>query len=298
MSQAGNEARFAAAMNLARDGIPVFPITPLGKSPLTPHGLKDASIDPEVIRRWWRRWPAANLGVPTGAPGVDVLDIDVRPDGDGRVAAGKLWAEGLIPPGAPTVITPSGGMHIYFKGSQQRNGSLHNEHVDFRSAGGYVLVPPSVTRTETYQGNYRQMVPGVPTVELDWAAARELMHPAPPMPATPAPARVPHRAGGRRWGVETLARRVSVAVQGNRNNLLFWAFSEAYRCGYDQIVPPGLQPLEDAGLACGQTPKEVQDTERSAFRRVCADGQYLSKADRATTTQVTGRGATRTTPGR
>src|SRR6516162_1082533 len=60
-------------------GVPVFPVhgttgrrcdcgnaqceSP-GKHPRTAHGLKDATTDPEQIRKWWMKWPTANLGMP------------------------------------------------------------------------------------------------------------------------------------------------------------------------------------------------------------------------------------------
>ena len=46
-------------------GWPVFPCKPANKQPLTEHGVKDASTDPDVIRAWWRaskllrRWRVA-----------------------------------------------------------------------------------------------------------------------------------------------------------------------------------------------------------------------------------------------
>jgi hypothetical protein len=49
----------------------------VGKHPRTSNGLKDASTDPAIIRRWWERWPAANVGIATGPEsGVFVLDVD------------------------------------------------------------------------------------------------------------------------------------------------------------------------------------------------------------------------------
>ena len=33
--------------------------------------------------RWWAGWPGANVAIATGAPGPDVLDIDVKPAGSG-----------------------------------------------------------------------------------------------------------------------------------------------------------------------------------------------------------------------
>ena len=45
------------ALALAGRGLPVFPCVPRGKKPATAHGCKDATIDADVIRRWWGRSP-------------------------------------------------------------------------------------------------------------------------------------------------------------------------------------------------------------------------------------------------
>jgi hypothetical protein len=56
----------AVALDLAANGIPVFPVNPTNKRPLTQRGFKDASTDRHVIEEWWRNHPRAMLGVPTG----------------------------------------------------------------------------------------------------------------------------------------------------------------------------------------------------------------------------------------
>ena len=38
-----------------------------GKHPLTQHGFKDASTDPNMINLWLGRWPNANWALPTGS---------------------------------------------------------------------------------------------------------------------------------------------------------------------------------------------------------------------------------------
>ena len=49
----------------------------IGKHPRTRRGLKDATIDEQTIRQWWRTWPDANVGIVTGArSGLLVIDID------------------------------------------------------------------------------------------------------------------------------------------------------------------------------------------------------------------------------
>jgi hypothetical protein len=63
-----------AALAYARRGVPVFPCEPGAKRPLTRNGHWDATTDSGVIERWWKRWPSANVGVPTGKKsGVVVL---------------------------------------------------------------------------------------------------------------------------------------------------------------------------------------------------------------------------------
>src|SRR5438093_13765127 len=63
-----------AALAYALKDWHVFPCQPRGKRPLSEHGLKDASRVESTIRAWWTRWPAANIGHPTGLSVV--VDVD------------------------------------------------------------------------------------------------------------------------------------------------------------------------------------------------------------------------------
>ena len=63
--------------------------------------------------------------------------------GTGSPPSTSCAAPGCWKAPAPMSRTPSGGLHAYFTGTSQRNGHLPGQHLDFRSAGGYVLVPPS-----------------------------------------------------------------------------------------------------------------------------------------------------------
>jgi hypothetical protein len=250
----------AAALDWASRGVPVLPVRPAEKAPLTVHGVRDASTDTVVLRAWWARWPQANVAIATGGWGVDVLDVDVRGSHSGWAALNRLRRAGLVRDGMPRARTPSGGIHLYFVGTDQRNGSLHPEHLDFRSTGGYVLVPPSRVVTDTYAGVYRWEHRAAPAARLDWHAVQRFLRPA---PATPPPRATPHNG----WDVTKLARTVERTQPGNRNNTLFWAFCEGLRSGYD------LRPIAAAGLGCGQTVREVQATWRQAVARVARDGQ-------------------------
>src|SRR5664280_8584 len=97
----------------------------------------------EQVRRWWRRWPGANLGVVTGAvSGLVVLDIDPRNGGEGSLAA----LEDIHGPLPHTVesLTGGGGQHLYFR----HPGVTVACHpiapgLDVKGDGGMVVCPPS-----------------------------------------------------------------------------------------------------------------------------------------------------------
>ena len=142
-----------AALAYARRGIPVFPCEPGGKRPLTYNGFWDASADPRRIETWWRRWPDANVGVPTGErSGLLVLDVDARGGGPESLAALQR-AHGPLPRTA-RARTGGGGVHFFFGypvGEEVRNSAGRlGEGLDVRGEGGYVVVPPSRTRS-TYE---------------------------------------------------------------------------------------------------------------------------------------------------
>lgn len=150
-----SEELVAWALRYAEHGYPVFPCRP-DKKPYTAHGFHDASRDPEQIRQWWTTLPMAMIGIPTGwASGLLVLDIDRKKGKDGFAT---LKAAGRdIPDDTPRVITPSGGMHIYFRMPPdidiRSRSDAYGPGVDVRANGGYVIAPPSraFIHTEDYQ---------------------------------------------------------------------------------------------------------------------------------------------------
>ena len=80
-----------AALEIAAGGVPVFPCG-ANKRPLTPHGFKDATCNDEIISDWWKRWPQANVAIPTGEMSDKVvLDVDMDKakgkDGENTLAA-------------------------------------------------------------------------------------------------------------------------------------------------------------------------------------------------------------------
>ena len=113
------------ALTCAERGWPVFPCHPGKKTPAIPHGYLDATTDPAQIRDWFACHPDRNLAVATGAPALDVLDIDYRGDAaNGFASLGRLHDAGLLTTASRRIATPGGGLHYYFAGSQQRTAHL------------------------------------------------------------------------------------------------------------------------------------------------------------------------------
>ena len=171
--QEGANPRLAAALRYAQADWPVFPCIPGEKAPATKHGFLDATTDPDKITWWWSRNPERNVAIATGAPGPDVLDVDVHKEGSGFAAFNRLHREGLLDGASAYIRTPSGGLHAYFAGSEQGNGRLPRHHLDFRSKGGYVIAPPSHVNGRHYELIKRADGHG----GLDWAAVTRLLEP-------------------------------------------------------------------------------------------------------------------------
>ncbi|HEV8277744.1 MAG TPA: bifunctional DNA primase/polymerase [Streptosporangiaceae bacterium] len=256
MSREG--AHLRAALAYARTGWRVFPAVPQEKVPACAHGVKDATTDPEQITRWWARNPDRNVAIATGAPGPDVLDIDRRADGSGYPALSLLRRERLIGRERAVISTPSGGLHLYYRGSDQGNGSLRGHHLDFRSAGGYVVAPPSEVRRAT-DGQLRPYLVvrhQASTHRIDWAAIKQRLDPQPERAAwTPPP-----RSDGRPQTLEHLVRFVAGQAEGNRDAALYWACCRAL----DHRQPSLLPALARAAQGTGLSQREIDRTIQSA----------------------------------
>jgi hypothetical protein len=168
-----NAPALEAARRYVSAGWPVFPCKPGSKQPATSRGFKDGTNDPERITRWWTACPDLNPAVPTGEPGPDVLDVDVREGGNGFEALGRLKRAGLLTGARALIRTPSGGLHIHFAGTSQSCGRLPRHYLDFKSCGGYVLLPPSIVGGKPYQ----LLDNRTGDARLDWAAVRRLLDP-------------------------------------------------------------------------------------------------------------------------
>ncbi len=173
-----------AALGYARRGIAVMPLhTPVnggcscsaehcdnpGKHPRLRHGVHEASRDPVQVRRWWKRWPQANIGLRTGEV-MDVCDVD-----------GPLGLKALrdllgdLPTGP--VVRTGAGWHLWFQPSGFGNRVGMLAQVDWRGAGGSIIAPPSLhpTGRRYHWARYsRGYLPPCPAPLL------ELLRPPPP----------------------------------------------------------------------------------------------------------------------
>lgn len=251
----------AWALWWARQGLGVFPCEAGGKRPETVHGFKDATTAEQRIRAWWRG-RAYNIGCATGYPGPDVLDVDVRPDGNGWAAFNALKRAGLLAGAQRLVRTRAGGLHVHFSGTGQRCGSLaKTHHLDFKSRGGLVLLPPSYVDEDGIAGSYELIDSRPPTgATFDWEAVKRLL--CPPRPALVRP------LNGRPGRVGHLPAWVAEQEPGNRNAALFWAACRAAEAG-DQDV---LRRLVGAAVHAGLDEAEARRTVISAARKV-SDGR-------------------------
>jgi len=172
------------ALSYAAQGIAVFPCNPssdkkkgskaplvkpeyddLTKQPIPKTGgLYRATTDAKTIREWWRKWPNAMIGIPTGnASGCIVIDADPRDGEDVEGVISRLEAEIGAIPVTKTSRTPSGGLHLWFRmpdGDPPKNAASRGvKNVDWRSEGGYVIAPPSVMDDGTFYEWVRECDP-------------------------------------------------------------------------------------------------------------------------------------------
>jgi Bifunctional DNA primase/polymerase, N-terminal len=113
------------------------------KHPLVP--ISECSMDPEVIGRWWDKWPLANVGVMARESGLVIVDLDFQTARtDALEAFIAHWGEEA----ERTVLARSGkGYHLYYRRPDGPRGLFGGKARLGRGqdvlAGEYVVAPPS-----------------------------------------------------------------------------------------------------------------------------------------------------------
>lgn len=255
------------ALNLAAAGWPVFPLVANGKSPATEHGLNDATCDADIIRQWWKRMPAANMGIALPSALVAV-DVDTKNGTDGFATLAALQDEHGPLPATRTVQTPSGGQHLMFTKPTHlriKNRTAIRPGLDVRSSGGYLVAPPSVIDGVAYQVLNDCDPAPAPQWLLDVLAEDKSQVPAKPVEASPQRQSGAHDAYTTR-AIERATSAVLAAGEGERNATL-----NASAYGLARLAGAGrldwhhtAAMLERAGLATGLDPAEIRATLESA----------------------------------
>ncbi|MGH1502822.1 MAG: bifunctional DNA primase/polymerase [Acidimicrobiales bacterium] len=136
-----------AALAYAEAGWPVFPVGggDERKEPFIKGWNTKASTDPDQVRKWWTKWPDANIGIITGKRlGLWVLDIDLDKEGETNLEVLLFKNDATLDP-VCVARTGGGGRHLYFKYEEGlRNRASVEGGIDVRAEGGFVVVPPSV----------------------------------------------------------------------------------------------------------------------------------------------------------
>jgi hypothetical protein len=260
--------------------------------------------DPETVWGWWSgRFKRAHVGILTGrgfdGRGLLVIDLDMRKEGvqmppeydyasSGADVLERMATEAGEPwPDTYTVLTPSGGVHLYFR--QPEDGPLIGcatgagptaPHlgplIDVRGVGGLVIAAGSYSAAQGLPYRRASAPDVVPQPLPGWLLER--LRPA-AAPAAHAPRSAAVRAlstasRAERYAVAALngaAEDVAGAPEGERNRRLFAA---ARRLGELSETAPAVldettvrEQLLTAALRSGQSEREALRTIRSGWER-------------------------------
>ncbi len=250
-----------------------------GKHPRTPKGSHDATNDHEQVRKWWSKWPDANIGVATGN-GLVVVDVDPGHGGEDGFAEAVARLGKL--PDTVEAITGGKGRHIYLsvpEGVDVRNSaSSLAEGVDVRGAGGYVVAAPSVHASGRAYGWEASSRPEDVEVAPAPAAWLEALTARPKLRVVPGGKGEPFPEGER--NTTLFKRACSMRASGfERGAILVAILAE----NEDRCVPP-LDPAEVKGIvdsACKLPPglsPEFEAARAASEARRAAHAQGLSMA--------------------
>lgn len=268
--------------------VPHFGIDDCPHPPGDCHSFYSATTNAELIRERYERYPDGNLAISTEPANLLVIDLDTNKTGEqppapynvpGIVNGWDVFALALERYGAPwpgdtlTVMTPSGGLHLYFKLPKglvvKPTAGVFGWNIDVRAAKSYIIAPTSVTKA----GEYRRIGDAMgPQRAPEWLLhhLRGTGHmPKPPVPRKPW---VPRAGAASVDGMERLRRiadRLAEAPVSERHAVLCTATTAAAH-----LVGAGLvteRDVEDemypAGRAAERAEYEIRTALASAFAK-------------------------------
>lgn len=242
--------------------------TSAGKHPRTPHGLHDASRQPDQLWRWWHRWPDANLGIRTGREsGLIVLDVDPRHGGEDSLAILEATYSPL--PETLTAHSGGGGQHRYFRhpGPRLPNSTQAGGYagLDVRADGGYIVAPPSLHQSGQ---PYRWQEAASPLAVLpNWLSVLLAPQPTPVRPVPPLPCGMPTPDRAEKWLRLALER----ARPGARNATGYWLACRLRDDGLSVLEAEAILLRYAAQVTSGDHPytaREALSSLRSAYQHL------------------------------
>lgn len=282
-----------AAVELAGQGLSVFPLAPQTKVPRSGSaGFHDATTNIVRIREWWTTDPQANIGVRT--MGLAVVDVDLY-----HPQCRHSW-ERLVdltrPESLPSTWvsgTGRGGRHHWYSLADAADRLLKNgytssmpidgatvqlPHIDLKCTGGsYVVAPPSVVPEGAYVWLHRNTLAEAP----QWLRGPKLQA------ARPSRASREGRVSGSAKRVAAICDQVATAPVGQRNDTLNWG---AFRMA--EVVAAGVlrrqhahAALVEAAIEAGLSSREAERTIRSAFVAKLGDQSAIGRPIEPTTTK-------------
>lgn len=230
----------------------------------TCHGFYAATTDPDLIRKWWREEPDANIGAPCKLNGWAVVDIDPR--NGGHTSLGAVEQKVGLLPGTVMQITGGDGLHSLYKSPGVPLPGTPFPGIDFKH-NGYILLAPSVHKSGgRYQwsgdGRFRHPAVAWPSVLVPRPRPRPVVRPV---------SNVTGEDGTRDFMAELVQLVMDAAPHSwhGRNNSLYTAACRAHA-----LAQSGLLDLIDAEFALlsaadavGLSRSEAESTFHSASMR-------------------------------
>ena len=262
---------------MIRPLFPLFPLKPGEKTPLKANYKAQASSDSEVIRGWLKQ--GCNLGYCPCMGGETVIDLDVHSDTNG-VRELNQWMRklGRRLPDTLGVRTPSGGLHLYYRGLAPYDKLGFLPGVDIICNKRYVVVPPS----KTAKGFYRRCTDITEPAELpQWfldemnRMRRPASESAPSSPTQTVNLRIDADTPEKIAAAVELVQNWPEAVEGERNHSLFMLACELCKAGISELRARDIYAkhgLERLHYGADQAEwHEVCQTIRSAYMDKAAE---------------------------
>ncbi len=156
------------ALWLASLGYYVFPVSGQ-KIPFKGFMWKEFSTkDTKTIIEYWQKYPYGRIAIDCAKSGITVVDVDNKPDKNKhglKILADCLKNWGDFEENVPVVISPSGGLHIYFKDSQKQLMRCYADCIDIQRPH-YVLAPTSLNAENGLYKIYNNFLPQADLQEL------------------------------------------------------------------------------------------------------------------------------------